>query len=137
MTYKLFIGVLLLVSQQAFAAHFPLVIIEPFDETKIVIYVSETDIEQSPAWTPADGAPPLTIEKLIRDINRYKTRDPRLAGAIVHEIELKPIQHHEKQNRWYYLVQMKTTKNKPHRHYLAVLMNGKILSAVKEPESYK
>ncbi len=137
MTYKLFIGVLLLVTQQAFAAQFPLVIIEPFDETKIVIYVSEKDIEQSPAWTPADGSPPLTIEKLIADIKKYNARNPKLAGAIIHEIELKPILHHEKQNRWYYLVQMKAAGRSSHRHYLAVLMSGKIITAIREPESYK
>lgn len=137
MSRKLFIGLLLLFAQSALAAQFPLIIIEPFDETKIIIYVSETDIENSPAWKPSDGTPPLTIEKLITDIKRHNGGDSKLANAIIHEIELKPVLHHEKQNRWYYLVQMKTVGKKSYRHYFAVLMDGKIISAIREPESYK
>jgi len=137
MTYRLFIGALLLFTQNVIAAEFPLTIIEPFDEAKIVIYVSESDIEKSPAWQPADGALPLTIEKLIAVINKYNAGKPKMLNAIVHEIELKPILHHEKQNRWYYLVQMKAAGEQAHRHYFAVLMNGKIISAIKKPETYK
>lgn len=137
MSYKLLIGVLLLIAQNTFASQFPLVIIEPFDESKIVIYTTEKDIEKSPAWKPADGTPPLTIEKLIADINKHNAKHPKLANSIIHEIELKPILHHEKQNRWYYLIQMQGGGKQPHRHYLAVLMDGKIISAIKEPESYK
>lgn len=137
MSYKLLIGILLLSAQHAFAGQFPLVIIEPFDESKIVIYITEKDIEKSPAWKPTDGTPPLTIEKLIADINKHNANDPKFANSIIHEIELKPILHHEKQNRWYYLIQMKVGGKQPHRQYLAVLMNGKIISAIREPESYK
>lgn len=137
MAHKIFIAILLLFFQNVFAAQFPLIIIEPFDEAKVVIYVSEADIEKSPAWKPADGTPPLTIDKLIADINRHNANDPRMAKAIIHAIELKPVLHHEKQDRWYYLVQMKTEGEKPHRRYLAVLMNGEIISAISEPESFK
>lgn len=138
MSYKLFAGILLLAAQNVFASDYPLVIIEPFDDARIIIYVSETDIEKSPAWKPTNGTPPLTIEKLIADIQKHIASDPRLANAIIHEIELKPILHHEKENRWYYLIQMKIIDNqRPTSRYLAVLMNGKILSAIKEPKSYK
>ncbi|HEC18751.1 MAG TPA: hypothetical protein ENI97_05350 [Gammaproteobacteria bacterium] len=137
MAYKIFIGMLMFSLQAAFAEPFPLTIIEPFDEGKIVMYVAESDIEQSPAWLPGEGAPPLSIENLIKAIEKYRAGMPRLAEDTVHEIALKPIWHHEKQHRWYYLVQMKSAEGHGHRHYLAVLMSGKIISAIKEPEAYK
>ncbi len=138
MLSKLVIGLVFLVSQTVSASPFPQVLIESFDDAKVVIYVNESDISNAPKWQPSDGAPPLSVKNLIRDIKKWNTSNPEFANSTINEFELKPIVHHEKQNRWYYLVEMKTNKNgSSNTHYLAVLMNGKVLAAVKEPASYK
>jgi len=60
-----------------------------------------------------------------------------MAGTHIQKIELKPILHHEKKGRWYYLVQLGSQKKPRHHHYLAVLMSGKAFAAIEEPASYK
>ncbi len=138
MLSRLLAGLVLLVAQNAFASQFPLVLIESFDDARVVIYVNESDIRNTPDWQPSEGAPPLSVKNLIEDIQEWNARNPEFANATIHEFELKPILHHEKQNRWYYLVQMKKMHNGiADTRYLAVLMNGKVLPAVKEPKSYK
>jgi len=138
MFFRLLIGLLFLITENVAATQFPLEIIDYLDDTKIVIFINEADIDEAPTWNPSAGAPPLTIEHLVKDVQKWGAANPNLTHAIIHKIELKPILHHEKQNRWYYLIQMKVqVDDHSDMHYLAVLMNGKILSAMKEPTSYK
>jgi len=135
---RLLTGLIFLVAQNVLASPFPQVLIESFDDARLVIYVNESDISNTPDWQPSEGAPPLSVKNLLKDIKKWNTRNPEYANLTINEFELKPIIHHEKQNRWYYLVQMKDdTNKKSNTHYLAVLMNGQVLSAVKEPASYK
>lgn len=130
--------ILSLFSQAAFAIQFPLEIIEHFDDTKIVIYVQQADIDKAPSWSPAEGAPPLTIEGLVKDIQKRNSQSKESADLQIRKIELKPILHNEKQNRWYYLVRMKAIRNgSTHVEYVAVLMNGMVLPAIREPDPYK
>ncbi len=139
MLRSLLAGFSLLIFQHSVSASpFPLTLIETFDDDRVVIYASESDINNAPDWQPAEGAPPLSVKKLIDDINDWRTRNPEFRDATISEFELKPIRNHEKQHRWYYLVQIKNAgSSKADEHYLAVLMNGKVLPAIKEPAAYK
>jgi hypothetical protein len=135
---KVIAGLIFLISGNVLADQFPVEIIEYFNDTKVVVYVNESDIEKAPIWNPTKGAPPLTIAMLIKDVQEWNSSAPDLAGMQIHEIELKPIRHHEKQDRWYYLVHLTGPKSKHSgRQYLAVLMNGKIVPAIREPASFK
>ncbi len=131
-------GLVFLIAQNVFAAQFPLVLIESFDDAKVIIYVNESDIHNTPDWKPSEGAPPLSVKSLIEDVRKWNALNPEFSNATINEFELKPILNHEKENRWYYLVQMKNSTNgTTDTHYLAVLMDGKVLAAVREPVSYK
>ncbi len=138
MLSRLLAGFVFLIAQNVLAAQFPLVLIESFDDAKVVIYVNESDIRSTPDWRPSEGAPPLSVKNLIADVQKWNALNPEFSNATINEFELKPILNHEKENRWYYLVQMKNTTNgTTDTHYLAVLMDGKVLAAVREPTSYK
>ena len=122
----------------ASAMQFPLEIIERFDEFRIVVYANQADLDKAPAWEPGKGAPPLSIEKLLRIITQQASEDARLHNAIIQKIELKPIRQYQAGQHWYYLVQLKVfTGEHPSMQYIAVLMDGKVLPAVSEPDSYK
>jgi len=128
---------LLLPSANTYANKFPIEIIEYLDNTKIVAFINEKDMEKTLAWSPADGTtPPLTMENALKAIQKYTATDSALTHAALQEIELKQIPHHEKQ--WHYLVEMKTKDaDKSESHYLIVLMNGKVLPGLQEPDGIK
>ncbi len=122
----------------AAAGPWPLEIIEHLDDAKIVIYVKESDIEHSPVWNPADGAPSFGLPQLMDAVAKWERKNGGPDTDGIEKIELKPIVHHEKQGRWYYLVQLKDKiGGKPAHRYVAVLMSGKAVAAIREPESYK
>jgi len=123
---------------QAGAGHWPVEIYDVMDNNKVVIFLRNEDITASPQWQPADGGPPLTIAATLEHVKSWIEKDEQLKGAEVYEIELKPIQQHEQEHRWYYLVQLHGLRDgKPGDYYIAVLFNGKIVPAVVEPASIK
>lgn len=123
---------------QAEAWHFPLEIFDVLDNHRLVTFLRSEDIAASPQWLPSDGAPPLTIAEVITQVAREIERNVRLRGAEIYEIELKPIHGHASENRWYYLLQLRTYRDhKPKAHYLAILMSGKVVPAIEEPASIK
>jgi hypothetical protein len=113
-------------------------IIDSMDDQRLVVFLPTQDIATSPQWLPADGAPPLNIAGAVEQLKKWMASDPRYRGAEIHEIELKPIHHHEHEHRWYYLFQLRH----PHagRHnvlYGAVLLNGKVIPVLAEPSPIK
>ncbi len=132
------IAVLLAAIGSVNASPWPLEIIDHLDETKIVIYIKEADIEASPLWNPASGTPTFGLSELLETVAAWKEKNKWDAADGIEKIELKPIMHHEKEGRWYYLVQLKNVeKGKRSHQYLAVLMSGKAVAAIMEPEAYK
>jgi hypothetical protein len=116
----------------------PVEIFDVMDNQKLVLFLRNEDIVSSPSWQPTDGAPPLTIAEALQHIHAWIEKDPRLTGAKVHELELKPIHDHQQSNRWYYLLQLLTERDgKPVTSYAAVLMSGKVVAAIAEPSSFK
>ena len=119
-------------------ADYPLEIIERFDDAKVVISIDERDIAAAPAWRPAEGEPPVNTAALVSAVREWSARHPDLAQERIRKIELKPISRHEGQRHWYYLVKTKNPADaRAEPHYLAVMMDGKVLPAIREPSAYK
>ncbi|HEC13849.1 MAG TPA: hypothetical protein ENI80_11510 [Acidiferrobacteraceae bacterium] len=112
-------------------------IIEQFDDVKLVAFINEADIENYPLWHPLTEAPPLSVNKAIQSIkNLYKTNRDHLLPKSVKEVELRKISRHE--YYWHYLVKIKTNNDKKPKYQIyVVLMNGKVIPALIETESYK
>ncbi len=112
-------------------------IIEQFDDVKLVAFIRTSDLENYPQWQPVNEAPPLTIGKAIKAVHEYHHKnDTELATETINEIELKEIVHHE--NYWHYLVKIKTNDSKGANYQVyVVLMNGKVIPAITQTESYK
>jgi hypothetical protein len=134
MLTRTLLAVLLLLSSQIQALEYPVEIIEYIDNVRVVAFVKESDIDKSPKWDPP-SEPPLSIANAIDAVQRYiapsSINNENLIG-----IELKQIPRHK--HYWHYIVKNKMlTAEKPVSHYYVVLMNGKVIPAIKEPESVK
>lgn len=136
----LFFGLIFSPLPPAFAGdtQWPVEIYDVMDNQKLVVFLANDDIAASPPWQPAQGGPPVSIAAALEYASQWIEQDPRMKGARIHEIELKPIHEHENENRWYYLLQLRTGESgKRSAYYIAVLFNGKVVPAIVEPASYK
>lgn len=127
---------LLLFSVKVSAYEFPTEIIEYFDNVQIVAYLKKSDINDKLTWVPFESSPPLSINKALMAVKKYIKSDTSFSDITLTEIELKRLPHHK--TLWHYLVKAKYSANgetKP--HFFVVLMDGKVISAIKEPESIK
>ena len=135
MLHKLFPAILLCAFfSQSYAFQFPLEIIDYMDDATIIVYAKKDDINSTSTWIPGEGSVPLGINELVSKVNNWLKTQPEMSSLTINEIELKKVKKHEKDNYWYYLLQLKNNDN---TQYLAVLMNGQILPAIKEPKAYK
>jgi hypothetical protein len=113
-------------------------IIDTMDDKRLVLFLPNEDIAASPQWLPAEGTPPLNIAEAMAHLKKWMTDAPRYRKAEIHEIELKPIRHHEQEHRWYYLFQLRHPGGGQSKAiYAAVLLNGKVVPAIVEPSSIK
>lgn len=136
MRLKMLVLSLVLSSATVHAFEFPIEIIEYIDQTKVAAFINEEDIDGMPPWVPFEGPPPLAIADALAAVREYIAPDPELAGAQLTEIELRRIPHHE--IHWHYVVRMKArTGDKAHSWFFIVLMNGKIIPGLREPEGIK
>ena len=133
---KMLISLLFLVTTSAQAFHFPEELIEYVDETRIVAFVPADDLAAAGIWMPFDSTPPLSMTDALSAVKSQIESEPKLAEARLQNIVLAPIPHHEQQ--WHYVAKL-TTVNGEHSedHYLLVLMNGKVIAAMGEPDSIK
>jgi len=117
----------------------PQEIIDSMDGRRLVLFLPNEDIAASPQWSPADGAPPpLSIAGAMAQLREWMAGDPRYREAEIREIELKPIHQHEKENRWYYLFQLRRHDGDKRKFiYAAVLLNSKVVPVIVEPASIK
>ena len=136
MVARLITPLLLLFSGNALSFDFPIGITEYVDEVRIVAYINKDDLENSKQWSPFEGPPPLSIHEALKAVQEFMKNDKDFASGILDEIELRKIPHHEKD--WHYLVRMKyQTDDRVKSHFFLVLMDGKVISAIREPESIK
>jgi hypothetical protein len=125
--------VFLLSTARALAIEVPLEITEYIDDVKVIAYLHERDIDKEPQWTPFEGPPPLSIADALEAVHGYINADAEFADAALTGIELKPIPHHAM--HWHYLVKVRfKLDGKPRPHFFVVLMDGKVISAIKRPE---
>ncbi|HHC72388.1 MAG TPA: hypothetical protein ENK54_05760 [Thiotrichales bacterium] len=110
---------------------------EQFDDTRVVAFINENDIRDYPVWEDRDSAPPFSISDAIHSIEAaYRADHRRLDPAAIEEIELRKVRGHEKY--WHYLVKVHdASRGVEHYAVYVVLMNGKVIPAVVEPEPFK
>lgn len=129
-------GLLFLASNSVLAFQFPIEMIEGVDGARVIINIKKEDLDNDVRWVPFDGAPPLAIKDVLDVVKTHQTETPTMKGATLKEIQLRRIPHHER--NWHYMVVMQTmNEDKPVLHYYVVLMSGKLIPAIHEPESYK
>jgi hypothetical protein len=136
MTKNLLPILMLLFSAQVFAVEFPIEISEYIDDVKIDAYINKVDLNKTSQWTPFESSPPLTINQALTAILNEEKSEIDFSNSRVIGIELKPVPHHK--SYWHYLVKIKTiTEEGSEPHFFIVLMDGKVITAIKEPESIK
>ena len=130
-------ALLFFISSHALAYNFPVEVIEYMDNVRVVAHVDKNDISDEPSWTPFKSALPLPVDKALDAVDHEIKAHPEYMDVHLTSIELKQLPHHEKQ--WHYLVRVNYMDKKQvkHPHFFAVLMNGKVISAIREPESIK
>ena len=133
---KLIPFLLLLFFGRAMAYENPIEIIEYIDDVKVVAYISKSDITEKLQWTPLESPVPLSIDDALRAVQNYIKSDKDIADFKLSGIELKRIARYEMY--WHYLVKLKYKSDGRMRpHFYVVLMDGKVISALREPESIK
>ncbi len=137
MKNKLISLLFILVSSKAMAIDFPVEISEYIDDNKIDVYLKRSDINDSSKWQPFSGATPLSMDDALTKVKAHlDTNSGNSDNTTLIGIELKRIPHHK--DYWHYLVKVQTTiDSKRHSHFYVVLMDGKVISAFKEPEAIK
>lgn len=125
-----------LYSVSVHAYELPIEIFEIVDNARVVAFVNESDIDKSADWKPFAAAPKLGISDVTAAVRKYADGNEETKGAALVEVSLRQIPHHE--GKWHYMVKMKTEVDEQVRyHYLVVLMNGKIVPAIREPSPIK
>ena len=125
-----------LYSVSVHALEMPIEIVEIVDNTRVVAFINESDIDNFADWKPFESTPALNVTDAVVSVKKFITENDGLKEAQVEEIVLRQIPHHE--GRWHYMVKLKTERDEQvSYHYLVVLMNGKIIPAIREPSSIK
>lgn len=126
----------LLLSGRVLAYEFPIEVAEYIDDVKIVAYLDKKDVNNTSQWVPFEGQPPLSIYDALQAVQKYIISNAEYVENKLIGIELKRIPHHEK--NWHYLVKVKYKHgDKMQPHFFVVLMDGKVISALRKPESIK
>ncbi len=108
-------------------------ILEQFDDLTMVAYISVKDINSNPEWNPDMGPPPLTVSQAIQAVKNYVKISKK--SRIIKEIEIRPVPNHAK--HWHYLIKITNDEMKTKYNIYVVLMNGKVIPAIIEPQGYK
>ncbi len=136
MTKNLLLILILFFSAQVLAVEFPIEISEYIDDVKIDAYINKEDLKKTSQWTPFESSPPLTINQALTAILNDEKSEIDFTNSRVIGIELKPVPHHK--SYWHYLVKIKTISEEGSEpSFFIVLMDGKVITAIKEPESIK
>jgi len=110
-------------------------IIEQFDNIRTVTFVGIKDIETSPVWAPGpsgNSTPPLTVSEALHAVGEFAEFDD---SNKVREIEIRPVPRYE--NHWHYLIKVANDEVTSKYDIYVVLMSGKVVPAMIEPQAYK
>ena len=131
--YRYLFMTFLVISTNTYAIQPKIEIFEQFDNLRMVAFISIEDINNSPEWYPDLGAPPLTVGEAIQAVKDFiKISRPAMA---IKEIELRQMPKHEK--HWHYLIKISNDAMKTKYEIYVVLMDGKVIPAIIEPQGYK
>jgi hypothetical protein len=128
--YRCLLITILVLSTNAHAFQPKIEIIEQFDDTRMVAFISAEDVNNSPEWNPDLAAPPLTVSEAVQAVKNF-VKSP----ATVEEIEIRHIPKYERV--WHYLIKVSNDEIKTKHKIYVVLMDGKVIPAIIEPEGYK
>ena len=124
---------MLALSTSAHAMQPKIEIFEQFDDLRMVAFLNADDINNSPEWNPDAGAPPLSVNQAVQAVKGFiKTGDQ--AGAIT-KIEIRQVPKYGE--RWHYLIKVANEARKAKFDIYIVLMDGKVIPAIIEPNAYK
>ena len=127
---------LILFSGSLHAFNFPVEIIEFMDDSRVAASINESDIDSSVGWVPFESAPPLSVADALDAIQTYLKARGETPDATLVEVELKQIPNHDA--HWHYLVKFKVADDDTTQmNYFFVLMSGKVIPGVKQPQSVK
>lgn len=124
------IAAILMFSANAIAFQPKIEIVEQFDNLRVVVFVDENDVNASPEWNPNASPIPLTVDQAIQAVRDFN-KGPQAIAAI-REIEIRRVPKHE--NHWHYLVRVANDQLKTKFDIYVVLMNGKVVPGMIEPE---
>jgi len=133
---------LILLNVNVLSYQSPLEVFEKFDNVRLVAFINESDIKNYPKWQALIGEPPLTVSQAIQAVKKFD--DTRNIGKknidyanSIKKIELRQMSAEHK-NYWHYLIKIKKEiSQKIHYQVYVVLMNGKVIPAIIEPDSIK
>jgi hypothetical protein len=132
--YRLITLVIAIFATGAHASQNKTEIVEQFDNIRVVTFIESDDITNSPVWNPDIDPLPLSVDGAIQAIRDFSKQAPNIGS--VKEIELRTIK--DNPGHWHYLVKMAgKDANKQKCKVYAVLMDGKVIPAIIEPESIK
>ena len=115
------------------AGTFPLELIERFDGDRVVAFVDEEELAATPAWQPFEQPPPLTLGAALERLAAFVRERGEDAEALrIQAVELRQVPHMK--GRWHYLVRAATPAG---MRFYTVLMNGRVVAAMQEPEPVK
>lgn len=106
-------------------------IIEQFDNLKMVAFINMEDVNDNPKWMPGNNAPPLTVAEAIEVVNSFNNK-LKTTKPIV-EIEIRQMSKHK--GNWHYLIKVTNNAMKSKYDIYVVLMSGKVIPAIIEPQS--
>ena len=99
----------------------------------MVAFINEKDVNNSPEWNPNLSPIPLTLDGAIQAVTAF-TKAAKFPN-VIKEIEIRPLPKYEK--HWHYLIKIANDAMKTKYNIYVVLMDGKIIPAIIEPQGYK
>jgi hypothetical protein len=128
--YRSLLILIIAISSNANAFQPKIEIIEQFDELKMIAFINQEDMHSNPEWNANLDTIPLTVNSAIQAVKTFsKTIEP------INEIEIRTVPNHK--NKWHYLIKTTNEKMKSKYAIYVVLMNGKVIPAIIEPQGYK
>ena len=116
----------------------PLEVYEIMDDKRIVVFLNPADVDAAPRWSPGEGPPPVTIDRLINQIRTSGLLESDGTTLHIQEIKLKKLELEPEVQTWYYLVRLDgDSASDRGKKYVAMLLNGTIVPALVEPQSIK
>ena len=131
--YRFLFVAILVLSTNAYAFQPKIEIIEQFDNLRMVAFISVKDINNDPEWNPDLDSPPLSVGDAIKAVKEFSK--PSKTDGKIKEIEIRQVPNHEA--RWHYLIKTTNDAMKTKMSIYVVLMNGKVIPAIIEPQGYK